>query len=138
VFARALPLLPLVLGAALMAAAEPMRLRSIVANGRTVESVTAGAHHGWALAVLAVALLGLAWPLLARPTRASRIAVVVVALAALWVVLGIDLPALDDTGLVGGRLASASTGPAFRFELVGVVLALIGAVACAVASERRH
>jgi hypothetical protein len=136
-FARLLPLLPLVAGAVLLAVAEPLRLRSVEANGRAVGSVTAGAHHGWALAVIAVALLAFAALIAARGSFPAAAGAVVLAAVALAIVLVVDRPALDDTGLVAGRLGSAVAGPAFRLELVGAVLALVGSVASAVA-ERRH
>jgi hypothetical protein len=136
--ARVLPLVPLAAGAVLLAVAEPLRLRSVEANGRTVGTVTAGAHNGWALLVVAVALAVLVALIFARGSFAAAVASTVLAAVALAIVLLVDRPALDDTGLVGGRLGSAVAGPAFRVELVGAVLALVGAIAAVAAGERRR
>jgi hypothetical protein len=138
--AEALPLAPLVAGAALLVAAEPMTLRTVRVGGRDVDSVTAGAHHGWALAVVAVALAALGLLAAARSSRPAAIAAVVLSGIALWIVLGVDRPALDDAGLVGGRLGHAVAGPGWRFELVGAIVAPVGALAVALSGvgERRH
>lgn len=136
---RVLPLLPLLGAAVLLVVAEPLTLRSARVGGRTVQSVSAGAHHGYALAILAVALV--AFGVLAlRGSRAAGLGAIVVAALSLWIVLGVDRPALDDAGLIGGRFARATTGPAWRFELVGAILALVGAAAVALSAggQRRH
>jgi hypothetical protein len=139
--ARALPAAPMLAGAALLAAAEPTTLRSVRVGGRTVETLSAGAHHGWALALVALALAVLAALVTARGSRPAAAAAVLVAAIALWIVLGIDRPALHESGLVGGRLASAQTGPAWRLELVGAIVAMVGAIgvfAASAVAERRH
>jgi hypothetical protein len=126
-----LALLGLVAGAALLIVAEPLVLRelrtgsSVIAGSR----VSAGAHHGYALAVLGVALLVLGSVALRRRSVAAASAALVVALCAAFVVAAVDRPALDDTGLVGSRraLARAHAGPAWRIEVAGAVLALAGA-----------
>jgi hypothetical protein len=137
--AGVLPALPLLAGAALLVAAEPVRLRELRVAGRVVSTQSAGAHHGWALALLAVAMVALSAVAVLRETPLPALGALALALVALWVVLGIDRPALDDTTLVAGRLARAHGGPAFRIELVGAVLAVLGAlgVTLATAGARR-
>jgi hypothetical protein len=139
--ARALALAPLLAGAALLVAAEPMTLRSVHVGGRVIDAVTAGAHHGWALAVVgaALAVLGVIGALVG--SRAAGISALVLSAIALWIVLVVDRPALDDAGLVGGRLGRASAGSAWRVELVGAIVAVVGAIGVVVVSavgERRH
>lgn len=134
-----LPLLPLLGAAVVLVVAEPLTLRSARLGGRTVDSVTAGAHHGYALAVLAVALVVLGVLAALRGSVPAGVGAVVVAAIALWIVLGIDRPALDDAGLVDGRLVRSSAGPAFKLELAGALVALIAAIVLLVsaAAERR-
>jgi hypothetical protein len=128
---RALALAGLVAGAALLIAAEPLVLRDLRTGSAVVPGsrVTAGSHHGYALAVLCVALLAFGWLAVVRGSAVGAAAGLAVALCAAFVVAAVDHPALDDTGLVGsGReLARAHAGPAWRVEVAGAVLALAGA-----------
>jgi hypothetical protein len=126
-----LALLGLVAGAALLIVAEPLVLRDLRAGSSVIAGspVSAGAHHGYALAVLGAALLVLGPVALLRRSLAAAGAALVVALCAAFVVAAIDRPALDDTGLVGSKrtLVRAHAGPAWRIEVAGAVLALAGA-----------
>jgi hypothetical protein len=138
----ALALLGLVVAAGLEIAAEPLTLRELRTGASVVpaSAVTAGAHHGYALLVLGVALLVLGAAAVVRRSVPAAAAALVVALCAAFVVAAIDRPVLDDTGLVGARrvLARAHAGPAWRLEVAGAVLALAsagGALALAVAPE---
>src|SRR5829696_7123327 len=107
--ARYGPLAGLVLAALLLILAELLTLREIVAvtvvppGGRT----SGGPHHGYALAVLAVTALGA---------------------VALAIALIVDLPALDETGLIGRTydLAKAHPGAGFWVELAGALGLLLG------------
>jgi hypothetical protein len=127
----ALALLGLLVAAGLLIAAEPMTLRNLRAGDAVVpgSAVTAGAHHGYALLVLGVALLALGILGVVRRSVPAAAAALVVALCAAFVVAAIDRPALDDTGLVGARrvLARAHAEPAWRVEVAGAVLALASA-----------
>jgi hypothetical protein len=137
---RALPLLPIVAGAALLIAAEGLTLREVRAldvvppGGR----VTAGAHHGYALGLLGLAMLPLGFGAVLRGARPAAVALLVLAAIAAWVVFGIDGPALDDTGLIGRTydLARAHPGPAWRVERLGAALALAGAAWALLAAWR--
>jgi hypothetical protein len=135
-------LVPLLVGAALLIAAEPLALRVLRVGGSVVAGggETAGAHHGWALAVLGVALAALGARAVVRRSRAAAAGALVVAAIAAWIVLGVDRPALGDTGLAGAprELARAQAGAGWRVEVAGVVAALVGAgAACAVARGAR-
>jgi hypothetical protein len=136
---RYLPLLPLATGAVLLVVAEFLPLREI----RTLTvvpaggSVTAGAHHLYALALIGVVLGVMGFGAAVRGARPAAVACLVLSLAAVLVVLGVDRPTLDDTGLIGRtyELAEARPGPGFYVESLGAALALIGAVAALVVSR---
>jgi hypothetical protein len=137
---RLLPLASLVLGALLLVVAEFLTLREIrtltvvPAGGRT----TAGSHHAYALALIGVALLPMAFGAAVRGARPAAIACLVLSAAAVFVVLGIDRPSLDETGLIGRTydLAQARAGAGFYVESLGAALAFVGAVATLVLGAR--
>jgi hypothetical protein len=60
-------------------------------------------------------------------SRPAAIALVAIGVVVLGITLLIDLPASDDTGLIGRNYdqASASTGTGFWFELIGGALAIV-------------
>ena len=60
-------------------------------------------------------------------SRPAAIALIVIGAVVLGITLLSDLPATDDTGLIGRDYAeaSASAGPGLWFELVGGALAMI-------------
>jgi hypothetical protein len=66
-----------------------------------------------------------------RGARPAAFALLLLTVIALWIVLGVDRPSLDETGLIGRTydLAEARPGPGFYVESVGVALAAVGAVA---------
>jgi hypothetical protein len=126
-------------GAVLLLVAEFLTLREI----RTVTvvppggTVTGGSHHAYALALVAIVMLAMAYGA-ARGARPAAVALLVLALVAVFVVMAIDRPTLDDTGLIGRTydLAEARPGPGFYVESLGAALALIGAVASLVLGRR--
>jgi len=73
-----------------------------------------------------------------RGARPAAVALVVLSLAACAVVLFVDRPVLDDTGLIGRTydLAEARPGTGFYLESLGAALALVGAVATLVLTPR--
>jgi hypothetical protein len=66
-----------------------------------------------------------------RGARPAAIALLVLSLAACAIVLFVDRPVLDDTGLIGRTYDLAEARPAvgFYLESLGAALALVGAVA---------
>jgi hypothetical protein len=119
-------------GAVLLIVAEFLTLREIhtvtvVPPGGTV---TGGSHHEYALALVGVALLAMAYGA-AHGARPAAVALFVLSLVAVFVAMAIDRPTLDDTGLIGRTydLAEARPGPGFYVESLGATLALVGAVA---------
>ena len=130
---RAGLLLALVAGALLLIAGEFLTVREINAGGTVPAGGTTsgGSHHGYALALLGLALLPMAYGAVVGGSRPAAVAAVVLALGAAGVVLFVDRPVLDETGLIGRTydLAEARPGPGFYVESLGATLALVGAVA---------
>jgi hypothetical protein len=138
--ARWLPLAALWGGAALLIVAEFLVLREI----RTVTVVpaggttTGGSHHLYALALIGAALVPMAFGAVARGARPAGVACLVLAAAAAFIVLAVDLPTLNDTGLIGRTYDPAQARPStgFYVESLGVALALVGSVAAVVLAGR--
>jgi hypothetical protein len=117
-------------GAALLAAAEfcpLLRVRTIAAHPRLIDTVQGGSHHSWALLVIAVLAAVLA-VVSGRPGgRGAAVLVALLGAGALAVALGVDLPDAHATGLV---LAGASTQTeAQAHAAIGLYLETLGAVA---------
>jgi hypothetical protein len=117
----------------LLAVAEFTDLNHIVIVTVTKPGVGVGGHHGYALLIIAVvaAVMALgAW----RGSRPAAIAVAALGIAALLIVLLVDAPDVDATGLYGRNYeqarAVADTG--FRLETVGAILLLFSGVVTSV------
>jgi hypothetical protein len=126
----ALAIAPLA-GAALLVAAElstlyEVRVGSSVPAGA---SSSAGAHHGYALLVIAVAAAVMTAGAVAGRSRPAAMALWLLGIAALGIALLADRPVTDDTGLYGRTYdaASAVAGPALTLELAGGAAILAGA-----------
>ncbi len=123
--ARHGPLVGLVLAALLLIVSEFLTLREIVAvtvvppGGRT----TGGSHHGYALAVIGVAALPMAYGATVGGSRPAALAVTALGAVALAIALIIDFPALNEEGLIGRTYDMAEASPAIGFwlELVGAL-----------------
>ena len=132
--------LPLVAGSLLLILAEFVTVREI----RAVTAVppggtsTGGDLHGYALGVIGLAMLPMTWGAVHRGARPAAVALLVLALAACAIAALVDLPKLDDTGLIGRTYEPAEARPAtgFYLESLGAALALVGAVG-ALALTRR-
>jgi hypothetical protein len=126
------PLLPIVVGALLLIVAEFLPLyeiraiTTVPAGGRT----SAGSHHGYALLVIGLALLPMAAAAVLGGSRPAAVALVVLSLIALFVALAIDLPDLNETGLIGRTYDQAEARPRVGFfvETLGATLALLGSI----------
>ena len=124
------PLAGLVLAALLLIVSEFLTLREIVAvtvvppGGRT----TGGAHHGYALAVIGVAALPMAYGATMGGSRPAALAVTALGAVALLIALIVDLPSLNEEGLIGRTYDSAVAHPAVGFwlELAGALGLLAG------------
>jgi hypothetical protein len=133
-------LAPLVVGATLLIVAEFLPLYEI----RAITAVPAGghkstgAHHGYALLVVGIALLPMAWGAVRGGSRPAALAALALALIALFVALVIDLPDLNETGLIGRTYDQAEARPRVGFfvETLGATLALLGAIGTLLLRER--
>jgi hypothetical protein len=131
--ARYAPLVPLVAGALLLILGEFLTVREIravtvVPPGGTE---TGGAVHGYSLGIIGLAILVMSYGAVMRAARPAAVALLVLALAACAIVVFVDRPVLDDTGLIGRTydLAEARPAAGFYLESLGAALALLGAVA---------
>jgi len=138
--ARYAPLVPLVAGALLLILAEFLTVREIkavtvVPPGGTE---TGGGLHGYALGIIGAAILVMSYGAVVRGARPAAIALVVLAVVACGIVLFVDRPVLDDTGLIGRTYDLAEARPAIGFylESLGAALALVGAVATLMMTPR--
>jgi hypothetical protein len=142
---RALPYALLILpltGAGLLLAAEFSTLYDV----RVVTAVPAGGayaagpHHGYAQAVIAVAIAVMALGAVLGGSRPAAIAVALLALAALAVAVLIDLPDVHETGLIGRTYDAARAEPraGLYLELAGGCAALLGAAVILVVRPPRR
>jgi hypothetical protein len=130
----------MLLGALLLIVAEFLPLYEI----RAVTAVPAGGrhstggHHGYALLVVGLALIPMAWGAVRGGSKPAAIAALALALIALLVALAIDLPDLNETGLIGRTYDQAEARPrvGFFIETLGATLALLGAIGTLVLRER--
>ena len=126
----ALLALPLA-GAGLLFAAEfstlyDVRVVTAVPEGGTFD---AGPHHGYALGVIAAGIVVMSLGAVLGGSRPAAVALLVLAAAALAIVLAVDLPDVNETGLIGRTYDAAEAEPraGFHLELAGACAALLGA-----------
>jgi hypothetical protein len=80
-----------------------------------------------ALLLLGLLTLAMGFGAALGKSRPAAVALVVIGLVVLGITLGLDLPASDDTGLIGRRYAAAeaAAGTGLWLEFVAGVLALV-------------
>jgi hypothetical protein len=139
---RPVLLVPLVAGALLLIIAEFTTVREVRAvtavppGGRS----TGGDLHVYALGVLGLAMLPMAFGAVVREARPAAVALLVLAVAACAIVLAIDVPNINDAGILPRTYESAQAHPdtGFYLEGLGAALALVGAVAVLVLTPPRR
>lgn len=135
-------LIPLLAGALLLAMAEFLTLYEIRVITAVPEggSDTAGGHHGYALLIVAIALVPMSIGAVLGGSRPAALAALVLSLAAVVVVLAVDLPDLNETGLIGRTYEAAEAQPStgFYLESLGAALALVGSVGTLVLAAGRR
>ena len=91
-------------------------------------SFATGPHHGYALAVIAVAIAVMAFGAVLGGSRPAAVAIVVLAVGALAIALLVDLPDMDKTGLIGRTYDAAAREPraGLYLEIAGGCVALVG------------
>jgi hypothetical protein len=84
-------------------------------------------RHGFAFVLLAVVTLALGWGAALGKSRPAAWALVGIGLVVLLLTLGRDLPASDDTGLIGRdyEAAEATAGIGLWLAVVAGVLAVV-------------
>jgi dipeptide/tripeptide permease len=130
----------IVLGAVLLIIGEFLPLYEI----RVVTAVpkgghhSVGAHHLYANLLIGLALLPMAYGAVKGGSRPAAIACLVLALAALFIALAVDLPDLNETGLIGQTYDQAQARPrvGFFIETLGATLAVLGSIGALVLRER--
>jgi hypothetical protein len=117
----------------LLGVAEFMELNHIDIITVRKDGVGVGGHHGYALLVIALAGALMAWGAW-RGSRPAAIALAVLGAAAVVIVLVVDLPDVDATGLYGRdyEQATSKASAGFRVEAIGAVLLLFAGVVTAV------
>ena len=137
----ALLVLPLA-GAGLLLAAEfatlyDVRVVTAVPEGG---SFSAGGHHGYAQAVIAVGIVVMAIGAVIGGSRPAAVAVLVLAAGALAIALLVDLPDVHETGLIGRTYDAAVAEPraGLYLEIAGGCAALVGGTLILLAGPRRR
>jgi len=87
-----------------------------------------GPHHGYALGLLGLASLPMAFGAVVGRSRPASAAVAVLGALALAIIAAFDVSSLDDTGLIGRTydLAEAGPGPGFWLSVVCAAVLLVG------------
>ena len=113
----------------LLAVAEFLDLYSIQVITVTKETGSVGGHHGYAQLLIAIGAAAMAVGAVRGASRPAALALVILAVAAVVIALVVDLPVVNDSGLVGRNYEQAEASPetGFYVETLGAVLLLIAA-----------
>ena len=117
------------LGALALIATEFLTLIEISDDTRVVDTFTGADQHGYALAVLGVAALGLAVAAAVYGSRPAGFALAAIGLVAAVFVLAFDVPAATDSGNLPDNLRTARSQAAVGLwvEVAGAALLLLAA-----------
>jgi len=117
-------------GAAMLVAADLSTLVEVNVLTVVKERLSGHGQHAWAMAVLGVASLPLAWGAARRRARPAMFGLVALAAVALIIALAKDLPDTQSTGVIGERYESAEArpGPGFYLETGGALLLALAGV----------
>lgn len=131
---RLLKLGPLALalaGCALLVIAEFTTLTAVEIITVERGAITGGSNHAYALLIIAIPAALMAWGAVLGGSRPAALALLALAAAALFVVLAVDLPDVNEEGLIGRDYEEARAQPKLGFwlEAIGAVLLLLAAVA---------
>ena len=124
------------LGALLLLVAEFSTLYEVRAVTAVPDggSFGTGANHFYALLLLAVVSLPMAYGAVVGGSRPAALALIALAVVALFIILTIDLPDVNEEGLLGETYDSAKASPqeGFYLEIVGSLVLLAAGVAALV------
>lgn len=128
-------------GAVLLALAEFSTLYDIRVAGELPDggSQTSGAHHGYALLVVAVAVVPMALGAGRRGSRPAALALLALGAIALFIALAVDLPVVRDEGLIGETYDAAVARPraGYYLESLGAVILLVAGMGLLLFGGRR-
>jgi len=120
------------LGALLLLVAEfstlyEVRAVTAVPDGGTFGT---GEHHFYALALLALVSLPMAYGAVIGGSRPAALALIALAVVALFIILTIDLPDVNEEGLLGETYDAAKASPqeGFWLEILGSLVLLASGV----------
>jgi hypothetical protein len=129
-------------GAGLLVAAELSTLYDVRVVTAVPEggSFSTGGHHGYALAVIAVAIVIMAVGAVMGGSRPAAVALLLLSLAALAIAVFVDLPDVHQTGLIGRTYDAAEAEPraGLYLEIAGGCVALVGAALILVTRPARR
>lgn len=136
--ARLVAILLAAAGCVLLVVAEFSTLYEIRVITVVKEATDGREHHAYALLVIAVGAAMMAYGGIVGGARPAQYALVALALAALFVVLAVDYPDVDEEGFIGEAFERAEASPqtGFYLESLGAVLLLLAAVATLLLSPR--
>ncbi|MFL5839931.1 MAG: hypothetical protein ACJ77Z_05715 [Thermoleophilaceae bacterium] len=130
-----------VVGALLMIASEFSTLRSVKVLTASCSDLAdpslrgscvthGGEEHSYALVLLAVVSIVMAWGATVGRSRPAGAALALLGAAVLVIALATDVPDLDKTGVLGDRFESAhaQAGPAIWMEIAGGALVFAAGV----------
>jgi hypothetical protein len=112
-------------GALLLIAADFTTLFEIKAVTAVIESVDGRDNHSWAMAIIGVAALPMAYGAARLASRPAMAALLALGIAAAVIVLAVDLPDVNRTGVVGERFTDAAASPRTGFYLESLGAALL-------------
>jgi hypothetical protein len=136
--ARLVALLLAAAGCGLLVVAEFSTLYEVKVITVVKESTDGREHHAYALLVIALGAAFMAYGGILGGARPAQIGLLVMALAALFVVLAIDYPDVDEEGFLSEAFERARARPqtGFYLESLGAVLLLFSSVATLLLSPR--
>jgi hypothetical protein len=125
-------------GPALLIVADLSTLIEIRVLTVSQKTISGGSHHAYALLVIGLFCLPMAWGAIRGGSRPATIALAALGGVALIIVLAIDLPDIHKTGVIGKRFTDASASPktGFYLETLGALLLLLAGSARLVLQRR--
>lgn len=123
------PLVLALLGCVLLVVAEFSTLTAVQIITVERGAITSGSNHAYALLIIALPAAFMAWGATLGGSRPAAFALLALALAAVLIVLAVDLPDVTEEGLIGRTFEQAEASPkaGFYLESLGAVLLLIAA-----------
>ena len=136
--ARLAALLLAAAGCVLLVVAEFSTLYEVKVITVVKEATDGREHHAYALLVIAVGAAFMAYGGILGGARPAQFGLLAMALAALFVVLAVDLPDVDEEGFLAEAFERAEAQPktGFYLESLGAVLLLLSAGATLMLSPR--